>query len=365
MSAVIGIPAMVGVIISFLCLIIGVIKPDLVNLKGRIKTRTQAFRIYSAATFSFLLVFSLVSLSTFSNYCSFTERLSKVFIVVFLFSLYTLFFGLINPRLVFIPGEQSRSRVFTVYALAGVLSLILGIAFTSSGYAPVVENREEQQKVTRLAARPEREKREEIASVEKRRQIELPALPILSKHICIDDVKLQSSLADAPEALEAGAVVFVVEEKGEWIRIRTTKNDTGAHYWIKASETESLDVYLAKQQAEAISQKAARESVSQAQLETVDSTNQDSKPEPKIIFGTNNRTKIPATRRVKTDTSGYEYRGSAPDKKGLVYYLPNSKRYHRHDCSSITRRKNEITAVTIQQAKSLGLTPCKRCKPPE
>lgn len=41
---------------------------------------------------------------------------------------------------------------------------------------------------------------------------------------------------------------------------------------------------------------------------------------------------------------------------------PNSKRYHSHsDCRGLDRCSEEIVAVTVSKAQSLGRTPCKVC----
>ena len=51
-----------------------------------------------------------------------------------------------------------------------------------------------------------------------------------------------------------------------------------------------------------------------------------------------------------------------PDvRDGVVYVTPSGERYHRADCPCIRVRS---TAMTIPQARTRGLTPCKTCNPP-
>lgn len=44
-----------------------------------------------------------------------------------------------------------------------------------------------------------------------------------------------------------------------------------------------------------------------------------------------------------------------------VYGTKTGKKYHRESCRSVKKSKIEMT---LSEAKSKGLTPCKVCKPP-
>ena len=53
---------------------------------------------------------------------------------------------------------------------------------------------------------------------------------------------------------------------------------------------------------------------------------------------------------------------SANENTVYVCTGPNSKRYHRHsDCRGLDRCSEEIEAVTVSKAQSMGRTPCKLC----
>lgn len=53
---------------------------------------------------------------------------------------------------------------------------------------------------------------------------------------------------------------------------------------------------------------------------------------------------------------------SANENAVYICTGPNSKRYHRHSgCSGLDRCSEEIVAVSVSKAQSMGRTPCKLC----
>ena len=45
-----------------------------------------------------------------------------------------------------------------------------------------------------------------------------------------------------------------------------------------------------------------------------------------------------------------------------VYVTPRGRKYHRRDCQHV---RSGATAMSVEEAKKRGYTPCSRCKPPE
>lgn len=53
---------------------------------------------------------------------------------------------------------------------------------------------------------------------------------------------------------------------------------------------------------------------------------------------------------------------SASDGGAYICTGPQSRRYHKTaTCKGLSRCSGEIKKITVEQAKSMGRTPCKRC----
>ncbi len=54
--------------------------------------------------------------------------------------------------------------------------------------------------------------------------------------------------------------------------------------------------------------------------------------------------------------------GDTQTDETVVYVTPHGRKYHRRDCQHV---RSGATAMSVEEAKKRGYTPCTRCKPPE
>lgn len=53
--------------------------------------------------------------------------------------------------------------------------------------------------------------------------------------------------------------------------------------------------------------------------------------------------------------------GDTQTDETVVYVTPHGRKYHRRDCQHV---RSGATAMSVEEAKKRGYTPCSRCKPP-
>ncbi|MBQ0115690.1 MAG: hypothetical protein KBT10_07455 [Bacteroidales bacterium] len=64
-------------------------------------------------------------------------------------------------------------------------------------------------------------------------------------------------------------------------------------------------------------------------------------------------------------TNDKPFRGLEQDEQGTVYVKENGEKYHLESCEKLEgiEYKTDYIKVTVENARAVGLKPCKKCKP--